>query len=191
MKLSSLSGQLLLSTPSLRDIHFQDSVVLVCHHDQDGSMGLIINRPQHIMIQDVFADVGIQVKQDALKSLEDYNAHCYEGGPMDAFRGFVLHDGWHIYESTMQVSEDIHLSTSRDVLEMIAEGEGPEHFMFVLGYAGWAAGQLEQELMENSWMVCGVNTPLLFHTPPEARWAIAAHSMGVDKAHLSSQVGHA
>jgi len=191
MKIISLSGQMLLATPNMLDLHFKDSVVLLCHHDEEGSMGLIINRPQRISIHDVLADVGIAVNPDAFKGLPEYRICSYEGGPMDAFRGFVLHDSWYVYDSTMQVSDDIHLSTSRDVLEHIAEGTGPEHFMLVLGYAGWGAGQLEQELLENSWIVCGVNQQLLFHTEPESRWAQAARSMGIDKAHLSTQAGHA
>jgi len=184
-------GQLLLAMPTLQDQNFKDSAILLCHHDEEGSMGLIINRPQHISILDVFDELGLTMDDHCKNMIPDHQLSTYEGGPIDTFRGFVLHDGWHVYDSTMQVSEDIHLSTSHDILEDIARGTGPEHFMFVLGYAGWTAGQLERELLENSWIVSGVNQQILFQSPPEHRWALSARSIGVDKAHLSSQSGHA
>jgi len=191
MILNGLTGQLLLAMPSLQDRRFKDSVILVCHHDDEGCMGLIINRPQHISICDVLEDIQLTPDHAILKTLPENNLLTYEGGPIDSFRGFVLHDSWHMYESTMQVTTDLHLTTSRDALEEIAQGLGPEHFMLVLGYAGWDAGQLEQELLENSWLVTGANHQLVFHTPPEHRWALGAQSMGINKSHLSSQVGHA
>lgn len=191
MKIDGITGQLLLATPALEDTHFKDSAILLCHHDAEGSMGLVINKPQQISVKDVLLDIGLDVKQDILDIIPSYRMCAYYGGPIDTFRGFVLHDSWYVYDSTMPISEDIHLSTSRDVLENIAQGTGPEHFMFVLGYAGWDAGQLEQELLENAWIISGVNHHLLFQTEPEHRWALSARSMGIDKAHLSSQVGHA
>ncbi|MDX8396873.1 MAG: YqgE/AlgH family protein [Mariprofundaceae bacterium] len=191
MILNDLTGQLLLATPSLQERQFKDSVILICHHDQDGSMGLIINRPQDISIRDVFEDIQLSPNETALKTFPAQRLASYEGGPMDPFRGFVLHDSWHLYESTMPVSPDLHLTTSRDALEEISQGLGPEHFMLILGYTGWDAGQLEQELVDNSWLITGVSQHLVFEAPPEHRWALAAQSMGVSKSHLSSQVGHA
>lgn len=191
MILNDLTGQLLLATPSLQDRQFKDSVVLLCHHDNDGSMGLIINRPQEISIRDVLEDIQLIPNEDMLKTFPEHRLVSYEGGPMDSFRGFILHDSWHMYESTMQITPEFHLTTSRDVLEEISQGLGPEHFMLILGYAGWDAGQLEQELMENAWLITGANPHLVFQTPPEHRWALGAQSMGVNKSHLSSQIGHA
>jgi len=107
------------------------------------------------------------------------------------FRGFVLHDGWHIYDSTLCVTPEIHLTTSRDVLEELAKGDGPEHFMLMLGYAGWDAGQLEDEISRNDWLVVPSSSHIVFHTPIEQRWIVGAQAMGVDKAQLSDQVGHA
>jgi len=117
--------------------------------------------------------------------------HSYEGGPVDPFRGFVIHDGHHVYESTMPITPDLYLTTSKDVLEQIVQNQGPEHFMLVLGYTGWDAGQLETEIFENHWLVVPANEQLIFHTAPELRWTRSAQSMGVDKSHLSSQIGHA
>jgi len=191
MLLNDLSGQLLLATPSLQERQFKDSVILLCHHDQEGSMGLIINRPQDISIRDVLEDIQLSPNEAVLKTYPDYRLATYEGGPMDTFRGFVLHDDWHMYESTMKITTDLHLTTSKDVLEEIAQGHGPEYFMLVLGYAGWEAGQLEQELVDNSWLIAGANQHIVFQTPPEHRWSLGAQSMGVDKSHLSSQIGHA
>jgi len=191
MLLNDLKGQLLLAMPSLEERQFKDSVILVCHHDQDGSMGLIINRPQDISIDDVLEDIHLTPNIPLLHALPKSRLISYEGGPLDPFRGFVLHDGWHIYESTMQITSEFHLTTSKDVLEEIAQGEGPEHFMLILGYTGWSAGQLELELLENHWLVAGANPHIVFEEPADLRWALGAKSMGIEKSHLSSQVGHA
>jgi len=186
-----LKGSLLLAMPSLQERQFKDSVILLCHHDAEGSMGLIINRPQDISIDDVLEDIQLTPAHHIIEQLSQDEVHSYEGGPIDPFRGFVLHDGHHIYESTMQITTELHLTTSKDVLEKIAQQQGPEHFILILGYAGWDAGQLETEILENNWLVTPANDTILFHTPPELRWALSAQSMGVDKSHLSSQIGHA
>lgn len=191
MVLNDLNGKLLLATPSLQDRQFKDSVILLCHHDEEGSMGLMINRPQAVTVRDVLEDIQLSPNESVLKTLPDHRLLSYEGGPVDPFRGFVLHDGWHMYESTMQVTPELHLTTSRDVLEALAQGFGPEHFMLILGYAGWSAGQLEQELLDNAWLIVDANQHLVFETAPEHRWALAAQSLGISKSHLSSQVGHA
>lgn len=191
MQINNLIGQVLLATPTLQDRNFRDSVVLVCHHDEEGAMGLIVNRPQEVSIIDVLEDLKLKPNRSYLSNLSENRAFSYEGGPVDPFRGFVLHDGWQIYDSTMQVTPELHLTTSRDILEEIAAGNGPEHFMLILGYSGWGAGQLEQELANNDWLVASTNQHLLFHTAPEFRWALAARSMGIDKANLSDQIGHA
>lgn len=191
MVLNDLNGKLLLATPSQQERQFKDSVILLCHHDEEGSMGLIINRPQEITIRDVLEDLQLFLNEDVLKTFPEHRLLSYEGGPIDSFRGFVLHDGWHMYESTMQITPELHLTTSRDILEELAKGLGPEHFMLILGYAGWSAGQLEQELMDNSWLIVGSNHHLIFEAAPEHRWALGAQSMGISKSHLSSQIGHA
>jgi len=173
----------LLATPTLLDPRFADGVVLLCHHDEDGSMGLLINRPQHITVGAVLDDMKL--------SKTAMDAPTFEGGPVEPFRGFVLHDGWHIYDSTLCVTPEIHLTTSRDVLEELATGDGPEHFMLILGYAGWDAGQLEDEISRNDWLVVPSSSNIVFHTPIEQRWVVGAQAMGVDRAQLSDQVGHA
>jgi len=183
MQLTELSGQILLAMPTLTNPHFADSVVLICHHDEDGSMGLLINRPQHITVGAVLDD--LKLGKDTM------DAPTFEGGPVEPFRGFVLHDGWHIYDSTLCVTPEIHLTTSRDVLEDLGKGDGPEHFMLMLGYTGWDAGQLEDEISRNDWLVAPGSGHIVFHTPTEQRWIAGAQAMGVDKAQLSDQIGHA
>jgi len=183
MQASELGGQILLATPTLTDPHFADSVVLLCHHDEDGSMGLLINRPQHITVGAVLDDMNLG--KDAM------DAPTFEGGPVEPFRGFVLHDGWHIYDSTLCITPEIHLTTSRDVLEELAKGDGPEHFMLMLGYAGWDTGQLDEEISRNDWLVVPSSGRIVFHTPIENRWTLGAQTMGITRAQLSNQVGHA
>ncbi len=197
--LTCLTGQALLATPSLTDPNFRDSVVLICHHDEQGAMGLIVNRPRELALEQVLDELGMYPDEDEARKLSpqqlDRSRHreipVFEGGPVDPFRGFVLHDGWHVYEATMQITSELHLSASRDVLRAIARNQGPEHFLFLLGYAGWASGQLEQELAENSWIVAPATHHLLFIEPPEGRWEYAARCIGVDRGQLSDQIGHA
>jgi len=152
VQINQLSGQLLLASPSLMEPGFKDAVVLICHHDDEGCMGLMINRPREISVNDVLVDL------DIVMPAQNQASHAglprvFEGGPIDDFRGFVLHDGWQVYESTMQITPELHLTSSRDVLEALGEGEGPEHYLLVLGYAGWQAGQLERELSNNDWLL--------------------------------------
>jgi len=184
MRVNDLSGNLLLAMPSLDDVHFSDSVILLCHHDAEGSMGLIINRPQNITVGAVLDDM-------QLNGIRHPEQPTFEGGPVEPFRGFVLHDSWHVYDSTLCVNPEINLTMSRDVLEDISQGEGPEHFMLLLGYAGWESGQLESEINRNDWLVSQADVQLVFHTPIEQRWTLGAQAMGVNKAQLSDQVGHA
>lgn len=190
MQINQLAGHILLATPSLQDPNFKDSVILVCHHDEDGCMGLIINRPQSVSVMNVLEDLGIKDKEG--NSVETSDSHSvFEGGPVDDFRGFVLHDGWQVYDSTMQITPELFLTASRDILEELARGEGPEHYMLILGYAGWHTGQLEEELFNNDWLIAPASQHIVFQEPPEQRWNYGARCMGIEAAHLSDQVGHA
>jgi len=190
VQINQLTGQILLASPSLRDAHFRDAVVLLCHHDDEGCMGLIINRPREIGIADVLHDLDINMIELPSHS-STASSTVYEGGPVDAFRGFVQHDGWDIYESTMQVTPELHLTASRDILEAMGHGDGPEHYLLILGYAGWQAGQLESELASNDWLIAPASHHLVFQEPPASRWNFAARCMGIKRGHLSDQIGHA
>ncbi len=184
MQLRELKGQLLLAMPSLMDPNFHDGVVLLCHHDHDGSMGLLINRMHPVTVDHVLSDL----KLDHVSGL---NVPTFEGGPVEPFRGFVLHDSRHSYTSTMTIAPGISLSTSLDVLEEIARGNGPERFLLLLGYAGWGGGQLEAEISHNDWLIAPADQEIIFQAPIEQRWTLSARSVGVDRAQLSMQAGHA
>ncbi len=190
MQINQLAGQILLASPSLQDPVFRDAVILVCHHDDEGCMGLIINRPRNIGMPEVLEDLGIDINA-AGKDTSALLPAVFEGGPVDDFRGFVLHDGWQIYESTMQITPELHLTASRDVLEDLGRGNGPEHFMLILGYAGWHAGQLESELAGNDWLIAPASHHIVFQEPPASRWDFGARCMGITRSQLSDQVGHA
>jgi len=189
VQINQLTGHILLASPTLQDPCFKDGVVLVCHHDQEGCMGLIINRPRDLSVQEVLGDLDISVEPDLAQNQSF--PRVFEGGPVDDFRGFVLHDGWHIYESTMQITSELHLTASRDILEDLGRGNGPEHFLLILGYAGWHAGQLEQELADNDWLIAPASHHIVFQEPPDSRWTFGARCMGIERGQLSDQIGHA
>jgi putative transcriptional regulator len=180
----NLKGKILLATPSLLDPNFRDGVVLMCHHDDDGGMGVLINREQSITLDAVLSDL-------KLDNAQLLNMPTYEGGPLEPFRGFVLHDGSRMYDSTLIITPELRLTTSRDVLEDIASDVGPAYFMLVLGYAGWAGGQLEDELTRNDWLIAPSTTDIIFKAPAGERWLVGAQSLGIDRSHLSTQTGHA
>jgi len=189
----NLSGQLLLATPSMNDHFFQDSVVLLCHHDDEGSMGLVLNHTQDISVFDVLDDMDLchEQRKRGIAQMRFEEQVVFEAGPLDTYRGFVLHDTNTIYDSTMCVGEDLYLTTSKDILEDLAAGGGPQRFLLLLGYAAWEAGQLENELIANDWLLAQPSHTLIFNTPCEHRWALGARSLGFERSQLSSQVGHA
>lgn len=149
-------------------------------------MGVVINHPLDLTLDQVFDQLGL----DNAERHADKNVLV--GGPISRERGFILHpsDGRE-WESSLLVSNSINLTASRDILEAMAADEGPEHAQFILGYAGWAAGQLEDELAENGWLTVPADSETLFVTPIEQRWAAAARHLGVDISLISSQIGHA
>jgi putative transcriptional regulator len=183
---TSLSNQLLIALPSLADPHFARSVALICQHDEDGAMGVVVNRPSEYTLGEVFEQMGIDTDDDALREQV-----VLAGGPVHPERGFVLHDGGQEYESSLAVADGLFVTTSRDVLEAIACGAGPSRSAVALGCAGWGAGQLEFELVENSWLTVPADAELLFSTPLEARWQAAAGRIGVDMTRVADYSGHA
>ncbi|MDX8387200.1 MAG: YqgE/AlgH family protein [Ghiorsea sp.] len=191
--IDDMVGKILLATPSMEDRFFKDSVVLLCHHDDEGSMGLVLNKVQGVNVFDVLDDMGLckepLARGKAQMSFEELLVH--EAGPVDAFRGFVLHESDTIYDSTMCISDDLNLTTSKDILELLSEGKGPERFLLLLGYAGWEAGQLEQELIDNDWLLSNATPTLIFDTEIEDQWALAARAVGIERSQLTSQIGHA
>ncbi|KQZ60420.1 MULTISPECIES: YqgE/AlgH family protein [unclassified Lysobacter] len=181
-----LANQLLIALPALSDTNFSRSVALICQHDGDGAMGIVVNRPSEYTLGEVFGQMGVDGGDDSLRSQV-----VLAGGPVHPERGFVLHDGGMQWDSTLAIADALFLTTSRDILEAMARGEGPDNAIVALGCAGWGSGQLEHELTENDWLTAPADAELLFDLPLDARWQAAAGRIGVDFAHLADYAGHA
>ena len=181
-----LKHHFLIAMPHMADPNFAQTVTYLVEHNEQGAMGLVINRPNGLNLADVL---------EQLRPGRPVAEHCQHlqimtGGPVHTERGFVLHPpGWH-YQATVELDE-LALTTSQDVLLAIADGYGPERFLIALGYAGWEAGQLEAELLDNAWLTCPADPAVLFDVAVEQRLACATARLGIDLGRLSSQVGHA
>ena len=180
------ANQLLIALPTLADPHFARSVALICQHDDDGAMGVVINRTSDYTLGEVLRQMGIESGDPALRE-----QRVLAGGPVHPERGFVLHDGEREWESSLAIADGLQVTTSRDILEAIARGDGPDHATVALGCAGWGAGQLEFELTEHSWLTAPADAELLFALPLERRWQAAGQRIGVDMARLTDYSGHA
>jgi putative transcriptional regulator len=181
-----LTGHLLIAMPSMMDPNFHHTVTYVCEHNEHGAMGLVINRPLDIDLDEVFQQLSL-----AKTSSEMANTPILRGGPVELERGFVIHDSTDEWESTARVTDSIQVTTSQDILSAMAAGNGPKRAVVVLGYAGWGAGQLEFEITENAWLSTPASTHIVFETPFEQRWQDAAGLLGIDLATISTQAGHA
>ncbi len=181
-----LTNQFLIAMPGMDDPNFSQTVTLVCDHSERGALGIVINRPLTMDLGDVFAQLGLDASQSRVS-----RQHVLQGGPVQTDRGFVLHSPGPTWESTLPVSDRIHLTTSRDILDALAGGRGPEQAIIALGYAGWEAGQLEDEMARNAWLTVPSDERLLFEVPAEDRWQAAGRLLGVNLLHLSSDTGHA
>lgn len=172
--------------PTLADPNFSHTVTYICEHNDEGAMGLVINRLMEISLAEVLRQMSIEPSRSL-----DTSVAINEGGPVHPEQGFVIHSPLGAWQSTLSVDTEIGLSTSRDVLTAIAHGEGPAHYLIALGYAGWGPGQLEQEIAQNTWLSGPVSREILFDLPLENRWAAAAALLGVDLNLISSEIGHA
>lgn len=182
----SLANHFLIAMPALKDPNFFHTVTFICQHNHEGALGVIINRPAEMALNEIFEQMDISPKA---KAVGDYPV-CF-GGPVQMERGFILHRSGKAWKSTLPVTERVSLTTSRDLLEAMALGEGPESPLITLGYAGWAAGQLEQEILDNAWLSVPADESILFDLPFEERWKAAAGGLGIDLDLLSSEAGHA
>lgn len=182
---TSLADHLLVALPSLTDPTFTRSVVLVCQHDEEGAMGVLVNQPSEYTLGDVLAQMEITTDNAALRGQVVLN-----GGPVHPERGFVIHDDPREWDACLAVGDGVYLTTSRDILEAMARGEGPRNALVTLGCAGWSAGQLENEVAENSWLAVPAETDLLFSTPLDERWQGAAARIGVDLFRHTDYSGH-
>lgn len=187
MDSDSLKNQILIAMPQLEDPNFDHSITYILEHNEDGAMGLTLNRPVAISYEDVLEDMGIH-----LTTAIGPRHRVVAGGPVQMEAGFILHPpmAQSDYASTIVLRPDLSLTTSRDILEDIAAGKGPEQSLMALGYAGWSAGQLESELVQNSWLSVPASSEIIFDVPFDLRWQTAARSLGIDIHLLSSQAGH-
>lgn len=180
-----LTNQFLMAMPGMVAGPFAGALVYVCEHSGKGALGLVINRPTDLTLGSLLEK--IDLKLDTQDSLD---APVYFGGPVQTDRGFVLHQPAGKYSSSLALS-NLALTTSRDVLEAVAEGKGPDKLLVTLGYAGWGAGQLEDELAQNAWLTVEANADILFETPAEDRYPAAMRLLGIDPAMLATDAGHA
>ncbi|MCB1587941.1 MAG: YqgE/AlgH family protein [Xanthomonadales bacterium] len=186
IKRSYLDNHFLIAMPALQDPNFARAVVVLCQHNDEGALGIVVNRVSGMQLGELLHQLDIGVSEPALGEQA-----VYLGGPVQQDRGFVLHEPHGDFDSSFAVSDQLHLTTSRDVLEALASGQGPQRALVALGYAGWSAGQLEQELLDNAWLSTPLDPDLLFDLPPDERWQAAAASIGIDPVMLSSYAGHA
>ncbi len=188
-----LDDQFLIAMPGMKDDRFTRSVIYVCAHSDEGAMGLIINQAQQMLFPDLLVQLGIMNEQEAIRlppKARDFVVR--NGGPVDRSRGFVLHSGDYTVESSLPVSSDICLTATVDILRAISSGRGPRHALMALGYAGWGAGQLENEIAENGWLTCPASPDFLFDADIECKYDRVLASIGIDHlAHLSHVAGHA
>ena len=183
---SALTNQLLIAMPGMVDPNFSSTVTLICEHNDDGALGIIINRPLTLKLSGLFDQLAVEDADPDVASNP-----VMSGGPVSTERGFVLHGKEHSFENTLVVSDDIQLTLSRDVIDAMAIGDGPEKALVAIGYAGWEPGQLEQEMLANSWLNVTATAELVFDTPFEERWNSAARLLGIDMASISPDAGHA
>ncbi len=182
----NLTNHFLLAMPGMRDPNFLDSVIYICEHSAEGTMGLIINKPMDIPLSQVFEQFDLEYPEHLGKQ------HLMAGGPVQTDRGFVLHrPAYKHWESTLKIAAHINLTASRDIIIDIAGEKGPPESLITLGYAGWGAGQLEKEIAENAWLTLPADPDVIFQTPFNLRAQVAAASIGIDLSRLSSSAGHA
>jgi putative transcriptional regulator len=181
-----LTNQLLIAMPSMGDPNFSQTVALICDHSSQGALGVIVNKPLPMRMAEIFEQLDIQIAAGPLPRRQ-----VLRGGPMQTDRGFVVHRAGGEWDSTLKVSDTLHVTTSRDILAAMARGQGPEDAVVALGYAGWDGGQLEAEIRANAWLSAPVDLGLIFDLPFESRWEAAGRLLGVELTRISPISGNA
>ncbi len=182
----NLTHNFLIAMPAMQEGFFAGTLIYLCEHNENGALGIVINRPLSLTLGEMFDRIGIPLHQPKLEKLP-----VHFGGPAQPERGFVLHDTPADWQSTLRINDRLALTTSKDVLESVAMGNGPRNLIVTLGYAGWAQGQLEHEMTENAWLTIPASEHILFDLPPDARLPAAMALLGVDYASLVDNAGHA
>ncbi len=186
MQSVNLTHHFLIAMPNMVDPNFSKTLTYICEHNEHGALGLVINRPLDMKLSKLLEQVDIAVENDAPGTVP-----VHFGGPVQTDRGFVLHEPIGAWQSTLRISDDIGLTTSKDILEAAAQGQGPQQILVTLGYAGWAPGQLEQELAQNAWLTVAARGDVIFKVPADQRLTTAMNMLGVSYASLSESAGHA
>ncbi len=182
----SLTNQLLIAMPGMADPNFSTTVTLICEHSNDGALGIVINRPLQLKLAGLFEQLDVADNDPAAATCP-----VLLGGPIGPDKGFVLHDSEHTFKNSIAVSSDICLTFSRDILDAMAAGDGPKKSLVALGYAGWEPGQLENEILANSWINVPATTDIVFDLPFAERWSAAAQTLGIDISRIAPDAGHA
>lgn len=192
--MDSLKGQYLIATPGMADERFTETVIYIVAHGDEGAMGLVVNKPlPNTQFGDILDEIGLgQAGDDIHVPSAVLEQHVLRGGPVETSRGFVLHTADYFRDgNSIVVDDEICLTATLDVLRAMVEGSGPEHTLLALGYCGWGAGQLEDELRANGWLTAGHAPSLLFEVPPDKRYDAALATLGVTRATLSTMSGTA
>lgn len=189
-----LDGQMLIAMPAMSDERFARSVIYVCAHSTEGAMGIVVNQPApNIRFPDLLVQLEVIPEAERIElPVKAEDLKVLKGGPVETGRGFVLHSAdFFIENSTLPIDEGVCLTATLDILKAIARGDGPASAILALGYAGWAPGQLEEEIQQNGWLHCAADTELIFGTDTEHKYEKALRKIGIDLGMLSSQSGHA
>ena len=181
-----LTHHFLIAMPNMADPYFSRTLTYICEHNDQGALGLVVNRPIDMTLQALFERLSLKLRDG-----EHADAPIYFGGPVQTDRGFVLHAPAGNWQATLRVGEAIGLTTSKDILEAVGRGEGPARILVTLGYAGWSPGQLEHELAQNAWLTVAATDAIIFDTPAEERLPAAMELLGIDFATLQDEAGHA
>jgi putative transcriptional regulator len=184
----NLRNNFLIAMPNMADPNFFRSVTYLCDHNTEGAMGIMFNRPLNLSLSDIALQIGRS--PDTILPACD-GVPIYDGGPVSNDRGYILHTPHGEWQSTMQVSNEVSLTTSQDILDAIISGDAPDKFIIALGYAGWGEGQLEHEIAENAWLSGPSDNAILFDSPVAERWSSSAHLLGFEMSNLSNEIGHA
>jgi putative transcriptional regulator len=182
----NLTHHFLIAMPSMADPHFAHTLIYVCEHNAKGALGIVINKPIDMTLSSLFEQINVPLGDSELRE-----ARVHYGGPVQIDRGFVLHRPLGSWQSTLAISDDLGLTTSKDILEAVGHGNGPDDVLVSLGYAGWSADQLEQEIAQNAWLTIEADADVLFAQPAEMRLSAAMKLLGIDFSRLSDAVGHA
>jgi len=190
METTCLANHFLIAMPAMADPNFSRTLIYICEHNAEGAVGIVINRPTDMRLGELFKRVAIPL-EEGLPTEGFANLPVYAGGPVQSDRGFVLHRTTQQWQSSLKVTDDLALTSSRDILQAMGSTGQPSDVLVTLGYAGWTAGQLEWELAQNTWLTVKASPHILFNVPSEERLAAAMQLLGIDFANLSEVAGHA